>query len=148
MTVKIRGAIHEDMDWITSELRDFAKHYGSKHSLFGDEAQVRETFLNLITNNIVIVAENEVEPIGFIAGGKSPHPYNPKIMVLYELFWWIKEKYRRGRASVLLLNAFTDWGKKNADWIVMTIESTTPISDRSLLKRGYNIKEKSYILEV
>ena len=55
--MKVRAAFDEDLDWLVSELRNFAEFYGSKHSLSGDEQFWRDGLLNIIQNHVVFIAE-------------------------------------------------------------------------------------------
>jgi len=50
--------------------------------------------------------------------------------------------------GLMLLEEFTDWGKRNADWISFSLEDKSPVKDTTLTKRGFRLKERSFILEV
>lgn len=148
VNLRIRSATPDDLDWLLSQLKEFSKFFGTKRPLYGDENFVRSGMTEMMTKHLVLVAEKDMlGPVGFIAGIVTPHVYNPKIRLLVETFWWVTEEYRGGRAGLLLLDSFLDWGKKNADWITMSIESHGQISDRILLKRGFHLQERSYLLE-
>lgn len=76
------------------------------------------------------------------------HPYNPAIRVLTETFWWVTPNARGSRAGLMLLDAFTAYGERNADWIVFTLEHHSPVNERTLTKRGFHLHERSYLREV
>jgi hypothetical protein len=153
MSITIRPAVDSDIDWILEELKSFADFYGSKLSLFGDQLYSRQFIGSLIESHVCLVAEraNEGdgpgEALGFITGLVTPHTFNPNIFVLTEAFWWVKPEHRGSRAALMLLNAFTEWGKAHVDWIMFTLEDNSPVKDKTLLKRGYRFKEMNYLLE-
>ncbi len=148
--ITVRRATLNDMEWLVQELRKFAVFYNSKHSLFGHDQFVREGLAVMIDKHYVVIADKEgVGPVGFIAALMVPHIFNPLIRCLTEAFWWVQEEYRNtSRAGFLLLKAFMEFGKQNADWILCTIEEVSPINPEALLKRGFKLKERNFLLEV
>lgn len=103
----------------------------------------------MIDRHVVFIADSkDAKPIGFVGGYSIPHPFNPDIKLLSEMFWWVSEEHRGSRAGLMLLNAFTSYGKEHADWVTMAIEHNSPINERALTKRGYKLQERSYLLEV
>lgn len=147
MSITVRPATHEDLDWMLTELKLFSDFYGSRLSLFGDAIYSRQFIASLIDDHVCLVAERDDVGIGFITGLVTPHTYNPNIWVLTEAFWWVKEEQRGSRAALMLLNAFTEWGKANVDWVFFTLEDNSPVKDKNLLKRGYRFKETNFLLE-
>ena len=149
MSISIRSATLNDIDWILGELKKFADFYDSKKSLYGDESQSKIALSNLIDQHIFLIADKEsVGPIGFIAGLISPHLFNQAIKTLSELFWWVTESERLSRAGSMLIDEFLAWGKANADWIFFSLEQNSPVDEKCLLKRGLRLQEKQYLMEV
>jgi len=145
----ITQATLDDVPEILEELKAFSKFFGTKHELFGDYDYAEKVIQSFIKDHVFLIASKASgELIGLISGIIMPHQYNPKIMTLVESFWWVKEKYRGSKAGLKLLEEFITFGKENADWVVMTLEHDSPISDKCLLKRGFKPKEQSYLLEV
>ncbi len=145
----VRPADETDLDWLVVQLKLFSDFYSTKKPLFGREEFVRDGMKAMIASHFVAVAEKEhVGPVGFIAGLLVPHIFNPMIRCLSECFWWVQKEYRHTRAGYLLLINFVDFGKKNADWILCTIEEHSPINPSALLERGFTLKERNYIMEV
>lgn len=148
-SITIRNAELTDIDWLIPELREFSKFFGSKIPLFDDEQYARDGLKNLITSHLFFVASSGDKPVGFISGLVTNHIWNPKIKVLTEVFWWVIPAYRTAsKAGLMLLKAFTDWGTGHVNWINFTLEHNSPVSDRSLLKRGFKPTETNYLLEV
>ncbi len=148
MDISTRFATMEDESWILEQSADFAKTYPSKLNLAENLPYMKLLFKNLIENHVMIIAEMAGTRTGFIAGMKAPHHFNPNLTVLSELLWWVPEEFRGSKAGSALLEDFIAVGKGSADWITFTIEEQTPISDKSLIKRGFRPTEKSYLLEV
>lgn len=148
MQIKIRRARDADIVWLLDQLKAFSVFHGTKLPVFGDVGHAHSFMLFLIAEHLVLIAEDtDVGPVGFIAGSVTTHLYNPAIKVLTESFWWVEEASRGSRAGLMLLNAFTDWGKENCNWTIMTLEHHSPVNEKSLLKRGYKPIERSYLLE-
>lgn len=149
MNLVISKATLEDVPEIAEELKSFSEFYGTNKSMFIDIEQAESIAKNLIENHVFFIATSASgELIGFISGMIMPHIYNPNILTLVESFWWVKEKYRFSKAGLKLLNHFVEFGKENVDWIIMTVESKSPVKDQTFLKRGFRLQEKSFLLEV
>jgi RimJ/RimL family protein N-acetyltransferase len=148
MEYNVRRAVPGDLGWLMDQLESFNRFFDSRVDLFSDKEHAVTFLSNLIETHLVLISEASGTPTGFIAGYIIPHLFNPKIKVLAEMFWWVDEAHRGGRSGLMLLNAFTAWGKENVDWITMGLESKSPVSDRCLISRGYQLKERSYLMEV
>lgn len=144
----IREATLDDLPSIMLELRKFAKFYGSNKSLYKDDEQTERVISSFITDHVFFVAVIGDELIGFISGMLLPHVYNPDISTLVETFWWVKESHRQSKAALKLLNKFVSRGKELVDWVICTIENDSPVNERSFYKRGFKLKERSFLLEV
>lgn len=149
MGVTVRPGGAQDLDWLVGELRAFSDFYGTKRKLFETEEYARTGLEKIINDHVLFVAQKgDVGPVGFIAGLIVPHIFNPTITVLNEAFWWVKPEHRRSRAGYLLLREFVHFGEQNADWLLFTLETHSPVKDAALLKLGFKAQETSYLLEV
>jgi hypothetical protein len=147
--MEVRQATINDLEWVLKEAENFSKFYGSKISLTADKVYAQKFLSNLIEHHVLFVSHKEDGALtGFIAGFMAPHHFNPAIKTLCELLWWVPEEFRGSRAGAMLLNKFIEYGKANCDWITFVLEDNTPISDKALIKRGFRMKEKSYLMEV
>jgi RimJ/RimL family protein N-acetyltransferase len=105
----------------------------------------------LINNEIVFIARHDSgDFMGVICGIISEALWYPKEYELTELFWWVTEKYRGSSAALRLLKEFISFGKKREDInrIIMSIETVSSINDNVYTKRGFTLKEKSFVMEV
>lgn len=140
MSIEIRSARIDDIDWIVKELEGFAKP-GSKKQLFNKE-RTEVLVKKTVCTPCFFVAEKNKVPAGFIAG-----ILHEEIKLLAEMFWWVSAPYRRTRISLLLLNKFLEYGKQNADWIIFGLEAASPIRDETLFKRGFKLMERHFLME-
>lgn len=153
-TISVRRAVAADAPWLLTQLRAFSDFFGTTKPLFPDDATA-DALLTALLAHPFYVAEKaslfhgvDPKPIGFICGTLAPHPFNPAITVLSEVFWWVDEANRLGRAGHLLLEAFLRVGREHADWIVFSLEAKSPVNPETLTKRGFHLHESSYLLEV
>lgn len=146
------------MDWLMGQLREFDAFAGHKRSLIEDEDYARRALKVLVDDHFCAIAEdaqlaeNELYAdrarMGFIAGYRTPHPFNPRIRVLTESFWWVTAEHRGSGAGRVLLNEFDEYARRYCDWAIMTLEHHSPVNPRHLTKRGYLPREQSFLLEV
>lgn len=147
MRMDVRRANINDIDWILNELKKFVAFYGSPRLFNFDIPDHNLEFItNVIDKHLFIIAEQNGSPVGFIAGLIHPHGFNPDLKCLSELFWWIPEEHRTSRAASLLLKSYIEFGR-GFDWVTMTIEDKSQLNEKSLLKRGFKLKEKTYLME-
>lgn len=147
MSISIRRAEVSDIPWIIEELNQFSKSLPLKKSLISDDVEYLKVGLTkIIEEHLMLISYNENSRTGLIAGLITPHFFNPKLLTLCELFWWVNPAFRNGRSGLKLLDAFTKCSK-HVDMIDMAIETESPISDKCLLKRGYKKTETHYIRE-
>lgn len=145
----IRKANLLDVPWLLAQLRQFDRFFGAKKSLFPEDPEVATAIVEaLVTTQPFFIAADVNGRTGFIAGALAPHPYNPELLVLSELFWWVSPEYRGGLAGARLLAHFIDYGEANADWIQMTLEAGSPVNEHTLTRLGFQLYERSYLKEV
>lgn len=148
--IVIRSATREDIPWLLEQLRAFSLFYGTKAPLFPDDPAAAASILEVQVGraNPFFLAVVRGDRAGFISGALVTHPYNATIRILQELFWWVAPEFRGSSAGARLLEHFETYGRAHADWILMTLEAKSPIDPRSLERRGFQLHERSYLLEV
>ena len=90
------------------------------------------------------VAKSGDKCVGAIGGLVVPNLFNPELVSLNEVFWYVLPEFRKTRAGYLLLKAFDNKGKEVADFTNMCLLFDSPVSIESLEKRGYMLKEFSF----
>lgn len=149
MTITVRAGAERDSQWLMTQLRAFDKFAAHKHSLVVDEDYALAALKMMLDEHVCFIAEDAAgQRLGFIAGYKTPHPFNPRLRVLSEAFWWVAEDHRGSGAAGALLDEFEAYGRRYCDWTVMTLEHHSPVNPRHLVRRGFLPREQSYLLEV
>lgn len=144
----IRDAKVDDIDWLMEQVRDFAKFYGTKANMAGNEEYGRKYLKHLMGYHFFKIAETQSGVrAGFIVGLISKHHFNPDLEVMTELLWWVPENLRHTGAGKKLFDAFMEYGENNVNLISFTLEDNTPLEDEFLLKRGFRLKERAFIKE-
>lgn len=153
MSIQVRPATQADIPWILGQLKEFDKFAAFKRPLLENWDYARQGIADMIKGHLFLVADKEAPgwgpaPLGFIAGYDTPHPFNPGLRVLTEVFWWVAVDARRTRAGASLLEAFLAYGRKHCHWISFGLEHHSPVSPRHLTERGFRHKETTFLLEV
>lgn len=142
--MKVRPATGNDLPWLMATLREFFDWAG--YTNFFNEDYTPKFVANLVQSQLVLIAE-EGERMGVIIGVLSPHPYNPDLIQLAELAWYVKPEFRRTTAGAALLTTYMEWGKKHADLVTMCTLTHSPLNPGTLEKRGFVAKETTYVWE-
>jgi N-acetylglutamate synthase-like GNAT family acetyltransferase len=151
----IRPASRADIPWLLEQLRAFADFSNTAHSLFPDEESVATAIVDSLIaqagqwQGVFLIAEAaDHTRLGFIVGLLGAHPFNPRVRVLSELFWWVTPNHRGSSAGARLLDAFVGFGKRHADQVVLTLEHESPDLEAGFVRRGFRLKERTFLLEV
>ena len=146
-----------DIPWLLEQLRAFDRFFGGAYALFPKDVELaRQLVSEWIRHQVFFVAWHAGPPssrIGFIGGPLGPHPYNPELVALTELFWWVVPQHRGTHVGARLLLEFEEHARANgAHLVVLSLEETTiergMVDPSSLTRRGYRPKERSYLLEL
>ena len=135
------------MPAILEHLKDHAVQYRSKKILYYDD-EAEGFITRLINDHLVLVCCHDGIIVGLISGMIMPHAYTSRIKTLVENFWWVTEEYRNTKAASLLLNEFIRYGRQNVDWIVCATQADGTLKDQSFIRKGFVLKEKSFLMEV
>jgi RimJ/RimL family protein N-acetyltransferase len=147
--IAIRKADYYDAEWMYRELSEFASWTGGKHKLFPEDPEVARAIIrNVIENHVAFIACDHATQCGLIAGYMTVHPFNPKLRLLAEAWWWVTPEYRGSSAALRLLNAWVEFGNKNADLLTFALEEESPVNPTVLTRRGFRRREVGYLLEV
>jgi hypothetical protein len=120
-----------------------------KYKLFPkDEKHIEGVMIKCVEDHLAYIAVSGDVRMGFITGLMHEHLYNPDIVCLSEMFWWVQEEYRGTRAGSMLLNKFVEYGKEHCDWVSLALETNSPVDPKHLVKRGFKHLETNYLLEV
>src|SRR5690242_19177309 len=62
----------------------------------------------MLQQKTVLIVKHNGRPIGVIGGLINPNIYNPEVMCLAEILWYVLPEHRGGRAGYLLLKGIKD----------------------------------------
>jgi hypothetical protein len=145
----VREGRPDDIDWLVAQLREFSRFFGTRMPLFGDEAFVRAGLEVQMRDHFMRIAvDDQDQRLGFIGGILTPHMYNPAIKVLCETFWWVAPEHRGSSAGARLLAEFLLFGRAHADWMTFALEVQSPVREETLLRHGFRLQERQYLMEV
>lgn len=150
--ISIRRANTSDTAWVARELRAFDAFFGGTYSWIPQQpGELERRVYEMLKAEHMYpwwVALLDGEPVGFIAGVLHPHHFNPEVVCLSEMFWWVTPAHRQSRAGWMLLSTFTLFGHGAANLIIMTLEAESPVKFGTLERLGYRVKETNFLLEV
>lgn len=92
-------------------------------------------------NGTAFVAKVDGEPVGALGGILVPNLFNPEVVTLTEVFWYVLPEYRSTRAGALLLFAFDNLGEELGVERTLSLLPSSEINVQSLEKRGYLLEE-------
>lgn len=141
--IRVRPATTDDMPWLVEQSKEFAQFFGGKRLMAPSEEKLRA----LVENQIVLIAENGTGPMGLIAGVLAPNFWDDTMTQLTEIAWWVASEFRGTRAGLMLLERFDEIGSEKAHQTWMALENDSPVNPRTLTKRGYRLKETSWLRE-
>lgn len=150
MAIVVRRAAPSDVEWLLTELKEFAAFVDMGIDLAKNEEYSRTQLLNIVERHFCLVADDEGKPVGLLAAYDIAHPFDPHKRFLSEQFWWVTPKARGGRAGLMLLNAYREKCAEvfAQDGIAaISLEAQSPINQKSLEKRGFRLTERTFIYD-
>lgn len=106
----IRKASKFDIPAILDMLRQYREQTPLEFLREADDADyISQMLTELIAGRgVVLVAEQQNQPIGMMIAGIMPSMWSPKHLVLTEFAYWIDPEHRGGTAGYRLLRAYLD----------------------------------------
>ena len=114
-----------------------------------DEDHLLCMAVQMVDNGIIFISNNGTQDTGIILGVLNQNIWYPDEINLVELFWFVDEEFRGTSAALRLLKAFINYGKEqNVKHIVMSKEARSPLSPEVYTKRGFQLLEEAFVMEV
>lgn len=96
--------------------------------------------------NMVTVIE---EGKGFLVGVVYPHLYNPQILCVQELGWWVEPEFRGSVVGIKLMKRFEEEAMARGVSHIMMIHLANDWNVGKIYEKlGYRLAEHTYIKEV
>jgi hypothetical protein len=143
----IRVARVQDLPWFLTEAAKFIEYHPSLKN--ADEGYLAEVLTKIIEEGLCLVAVEGMDIIGTIGGIVFPNYFDPSLVQLTELFWWVEEEHRGKKDSLRLFKLFESEAKMfGATQVIMTTTSHTPHLKKIFERSGYSEHECSYVKEL
>lgn len=98
----------------------------------------------MLQQKTVVIAKMNGRPVGVIGALVNPNVYNPNIMTMAEILWYVLPEHRGGRAGYLLLKAIKEKADDLADELTLSTLAQSAVNDASLLRMGFEFAERAY----
>ena len=147
--MKIRTANKFDLPYIVEMLRHFRDASPiPKIKECNNEAYINTLYHGiLVGNGIAVVAEAD-KPIGMIMGYITPSIWDPDMLILNELVYWVEPEHRNTTAGYRLLATYNNMAKEllNKNKIHMfTMNKMINSPDLDFSKFGYRKIEEVWV---
>lgn len=142
----VRRATELDIPWVVEQAKEFIEYL--QLPLKWNEAHMYGVVEEYVKSHHVILAIKGTLRVGVAAGFVTPHLLDPSTKVFTEIMWWVRPEWRGSRAGVMLLNAMEYVAKSRGAFFVLSTEEHSPLNKASLAKRGYKLRELSYVKEM
>lgn len=142
--VTVRRSVLSDIPWVIEQARKFGEVINRDIEIIGRSDLWLAKCIADAINDVAFTACCGDKLVGCIGGRLFPQPFNPLVMMLMEMFWWVPEEYRKTRAGYLLLKKFCEVGNERADATVLTLQNSTPVIERTVERLGFKLYERSF----
>lgn len=99
--------------------------------------------MGAMTETAFVVKQRDV-PVGALGAIVVPNVYNPKLRNLVEMFWYVLPEYRKGRAGLMLLNAYNVKAAELGHETTLSLLPSSNINEKTLNKKGFRLVEYAY----
>ena len=101
-----------------------------------------------VEDGTALIVKKDGIPVGALGALLLPNTYNPNILTLAELFWYVLPEHRKSRVGAMLLNGYVELAKERADEATLSLLNTSKVNYSSLEKKGFQLEEKAFRLTV
>ena len=146
----IRQANKFDMDSIVRMLKAYRDKAPTQ---FLRDSSNQEHIEKLINNilagaGFILLAVKDDDPVGMIIGAQHPNIWNPEVMQVSEIAFWLDEEHRGGKLAHRLLHAYIqqceEWKQENRIHF-FSLSKMVNSPDLSYDKFGFEKLEETWI---
>jgi GNAT superfamily N-acetyltransferase len=111
-----------------------------------DTEYVSVLIQSLIDSGVMLVSEEDNKLVGMVGLVPAPFPFNPSVVGIYEMIWWVEPEYQGHGTGRALLRAIDPIAKEmGASYIHMVCMANSPIQAAALyIEEGYEHTEMSF----
>lgn len=144
MSYSLRNLEYSDREWVVYELGEYTIRNDMKREELYNPDQLLKIFDLCATNGKGFVVECDGKPVGVIGGLQHGHIFNPDVRCYSVVFWFVHEKYRKTRASWLLLKSLTTHCKEQGLELSLALQEYSLSNPKSLMRLGFVKGETTY----
>lgn len=144
MAMELRKLSPETFEWFTkvASVRMLVEEL-KRPELVNQEA-IDSLSNMMMTNETAWVVLKDKECVGAMASLLVPNIFNPNIITLQEIMWYICPEHRQSRAAYLLLKQLERTGEECADEIALSTLTSSQVNKSTLEKRGFIHAENAF----
>lgn len=146
----IRHANKFDMDCIVRMLKAYRDNAPTQFLRdANNQEHIEKMLVNILAGaGFILLAIKEDEPVGMVIAAQHPNIWNPEVMQVSEIAFWIDEEHRGGKFAYRLLHAYIqqceEWKQeKRIDFFSLSKMVNSP--DLSYEKFGFEKLEETWI---
>lgn len=146
----IRQANKFDMEAIVRMLKAYRDKAPAQ---FLRDSSNQEHIEKLITNilagaGFILLAIKDEDPVGMVVAAQHPNIWNPEVMQVSEIAFWVDEEHRGGKSAHRLLHAYIqqceEWKQENRIQF-FSLSKMVNSPDLSYEKFGFEKLEETWI---
>ena len=146
----IRQANKFDMESIVRMLKAYRDKAPAQ---FLRDSSNQEHIEKLITNilagaGFILLAIKDEDPVGMVVAAQHPNIWNPEVMQVSEIAFWVDEEHRGGKSAHRLLHAYIqqceEWKQENRIQF-FSLSKMVNSPDVSYEKFGFEKLEETWI---
>lgn len=143
----IRAADEQDFPAMAEYGRDWWQQTEFSRVVPYNAQSVVATLRKLAAQNMLVVAEHDLDVVGFVGGAVAPMYMNDDYLMGNELFWWVHPDHRKAGVGAALLDGIEKAAKAAGCtfWSMMAMQCMDPERAGALYERaGYKWVERTY----
>lgn len=145
----VRTATKHDVPQLVMLMRNYSRYSPIAQLTEQQNAAHVEQLLHAIIAGagIIWVADSGEELVGMIITVRQPNIWNPQLMLLQELAFWVEPDYRNSSIAYRLLRAYEEGAQDEYDRGVIIGWTISKLADSEFNpeNRGYELLESTYI---
>jgi GNAT superfamily N-acetyltransferase len=146
----IRQANKFDMEaivWMLKAYRDKAPAQFLRDS--SNQEHIEKLINNIIAGaGFILLAIKDDDPVGMVIAAQHPNIWNPDVMQVSEIAFWVEEEHRGGKSAHRLLHAYIqqceEWKQENRIQF-FSLSKMVNSPDLSYEKFGFEKLEETWI---
>jgi len=147
----IRDATLDDIEELLLMAEEFTTETDISEMFNKEHMRLLYTTYIPHVDGVCIVLTKEDKVVGVIGGVVAQHTFNPEVVILSELLWFVSKTYRKSMQSIKLFKRFEQEGiRLGATQVYVCLRSN--LKDQSVQRvyerLGYTEKERTYVKKV